>query len=40
MTLFTFVEPKDAFGAKHAVWQLIVEEVLKFAKGEGPVATE
>ena len=34
MTLFTFVEPKDSFGAKNAVWQLIIEEVLKFTKGE------
>ena len=40
MALFAFAEPKDAFRTKNAVWQLIVEEVLKFAKGEGPVATE
>ena len=40
MALFAFAEPKDAFGTKNAVWQLIVKEVLKFAKGEGPVATE
>ena len=40
MALFAFGEPKDAFRTKNAVWQLIVQEILKFAKGEGPVATE
>ena len=40
MALFAFVEPQDAFGTKNALGQLVVEEVLKFAQGEGSVATK
>ena len=40
MALFAFVKPKEAFGAKNALGQLIVEEVLKFAEREGSIATE
>ena len=40
MALFTFVKPKDALGAKDALGQLIVEEVLKFTEREGSIATE
>ena len=40
MALFAFIKPKDAFGTKNALRQLIVEEVLKFAEREGSIATE
>ena len=40
MALFAFFKPKDAFGTKNALRQLIVEEVLKFAEREGTIATE
>ena len=40
MALFAFVKPKDALGTKNALGQLIVEEVLKFAEGEGSVTAE
>ena len=40
VALFAFVKPKDAFGAKNALGQLIVEEVLKFAERERSIATE
>ena len=40
MALFAFDKPKDALGTKNALGQLIVEEVLKFAKREGSVTAE
>ncbi len=40
MPPFTFVEPEDAFGTEHAGGQLVVEEVLEFAQGEGAIAAE
>jgi hypothetical protein len=30
VSLLAFVEPENAFGPEHLLWQLIIEEVLKF----------
>ena len=40
MAFVAFVKPEDALGTEYAGRQLVVEEVLEFAQGEGAFAAE